>query len=189
MYLVEGLVASAFGGSGPAFSGDDPAVRWYAIQTHPRAEEKVIIFLARNAITTFLPKLLVERHHGSRRWHATEPLFPGYLFVRFAPKPYTLDRVRWTPGVRKILGDERAPSPVPEDAMTFLQERVGDRGFITPGLGVRPGMRVRFTSGPLVYLEGIVERVAPRAKRVRVLLQLLNRCVPVEAGIAELEPV
>lgn len=189
MHLGDRPTASTAGGSGGTISGDDPAAQWYAIQTNPRAEEKAVTFLTQKSLTTFLPKLLVDRRHGSRQWQTTEPLFPGYLFARFTPEPQTLDRVRWTPGVKRVLGDERAPAPVPDEAVAFLQERVGERGFITLGPGVRPGMRVRFTAGPLVYLEGIVERGAPCAKHVRVLLQLLNACVPVEADIAHLEQV
>lgn len=51
-----------------------------------------------------------------------------------------------------------------------------------------PGRRVRFTSGPLAHLEGILERPASRADRVRVLLELGNMSVSVEVGIEDLEP-
>ena len=161
---------------------------WYVVQTKPRAEEKAVSFLGQRAITTFLPRLLVQRHQGSRRRQALEPLFPGYLFARFQPEPEWIDRIRWTPGVRKVLGDEEAPTPVPEEVVAFLQDREGNRGFIEAGSRCSPGMRVRFTGGPLAHLEGIIERQTSRADRVRVLLDLLDRQVSVEVDTAELEP-
>ncbi len=162
-------------------------LNWYAIQTKPHAEEKAVSFLSMKTITTFLPRLLVHHRHGSRRWQAPEPLFPGYLFAQFAPDPQVIDQVRWTPGVKKILGDEDAPIPVPEEVVVSLRERVGERGFIIPGPIFATGTRVRFKGGPLAYLEGIIERPPSPAARVRVLLQLLNTKVSVEVAASELE--
>jgi transcriptional antiterminator RfaH len=162
---------------------------WYAIQTKPRAEEKTVQFLSLKAIPTFLPQILANRRHGSRLWQALDPLFPGYLFAQFAVESSTIATVRWTPSVSKILGDEESPTPVPDDVVTYLRGRTGERGFIVPGPVWIPGMRVRFRSGPLAYVEGIIERPPSRAERVRVLLELLNRSVTVEVDLAELEPV
>ena len=161
--------------------------KWFAVQTKPKAEEKAISFLSLKSVPTFLPRLLVRRRHGSRRWQALEPLFPSYLFAKFAPEPRMIDSVRWTPGVRKVLGDEEAPISVPEEVVEFLLARVSQRGFILPGQAFAPGMKVRFKGGPLAYLEGIIERPASRAERVRVLLELLNQRVSVEVDINELE--
>lgn len=168
-----------------AFS--DRGAGWYAVQTKPRSEDKVVAFLRFGGIPTFLPHLLVHHRHGTRRWEVLEPLFPGYLFAQFAVEPLSLDRVRWTPGVKRILGDGEQPVPVPEDVLSYLHERMGDRGFVVPSAGLAAGMRVCFRSGPFAYLEGIVERPASRIDRVRVLLQLMNGLVPMEVDSGDLE--
>jgi len=166
-----------------------PVPAWYVVQTKPRAEEKAVNFLGQKSIRTFLPRLLVHRRQGPRTWQTLEPLFPGYLFARFRPEPEFIDRVRWTPGVTRLLGDEQAPIAVPEEVVTFLQARVGVRGFIEPGPRFTPGVRVRLTGGPFAHLEGSIDRPASRADRVRVLLELLDRQVSVEVDIGELERV
>ncbi len=163
------------------------ATSWYVVQTKARAEQKAAGFLVRKAVSTFLPLLLVRRRHGSRRWYALEPLFPGYLFARFVPVARTVDHVRWTPGVRRLLGDGEAPVPVPDDVVQYLQERQGQAGFITPGQPLRPGMSVRFRHGPFELLEGIIERPASQPDRVRVLLTLVHGVVAVEAPVDDLE--
>lgn len=168
---------------------DRPGSHWYAVQTKTRAEDKAVTFLRGRDVSVFLPRLLVHRRHGSRRWQSLEPLFPGYLFVRVTPEPHVIDRVRWTPGVTRILGDGDAPIPVPEDAVRFLQQRVGDRGFVVPGPIFVPGVRVRFTEGPLAHLAGIIERRMSGPDRVRVLLELLHTNVSVEADVNLLERV
>jgi transcriptional antiterminator RfaH len=157
------------------------------VQTKARAEQKAVEFLARKGIPTFVPRLLVRRRHGSRRWYALEPLFPGYLFARFVPLPDLIDRVRWTPGVRRLLGDEDGPAPLPDGVVVYLQERQGAAGFISPGQTLRPGTPVRFRHGPFALLEGIIDRPVSRADRVRVLLTLVNTSVAVEVHIDDLE--
>ncbi len=182
-----GLVSRSLDAGPSTLNASSP--QWFAVHTKARGEYRAAYFLATKAIDTFLPRILVHRRCGSRKWQALEPLFPNYLFAHFTPEPQVIDKVRWTPGVTKVLGDEEASVPVPEEAVVFLQERVSERGFVLPGPAYAPGMKVRFKGGPLAYLEGIIERPPSRAERVRVLMELLNQSVRVEVDLAELEPV
>lgn len=161
--------------------------QWFAIQTKPRNEEKALCFLSLKAIPTFLPRLMVRRRHGSRTWYALEPLFPGYLFGRFIPEAPVIDRVRWTPGISRILGAEGEPAPVPEDFIANLWEKVGERGYVNPAPNLLPGTRVRFKGGPFALLEAVIDRPASRADRARVLLELLNLRVSVDVDVSDLE--
>lgn len=163
------------------------AASWFAIHTKPRAEARAVDFLGLRGIATFLPKLLVNHRHGSRRWQAPEPLFPGYLFARFSPEPQTISVVRWTPGVKQLLWDGTQPTPVPEEVVTYLQERSAETGVIVPVPRLQPGTRVRVRRGPLEFLEGVIERPTSRNQRVRVLLYLLNTHVSVEVDAEDLE--
>jgi transcriptional antiterminator RfaH len=158
-------------------------------QTKPRVEERVVDLLRQERIDTFLPRLAVRHRHGSRRWWALEPLFPGYVFVACRRRAEEIRRVRWTAGIRRLLGEEEGgfPTPVPDEVIRLLQERTQTKGFILPEVRLTPGERVRFTSGPLALIEGIIDRPASRTHRVRVLLQLLHGCVAVEADIDEVE--
>ena len=92
-----------------------------------------------------------------------------------------------SPGVRRLLGDDAAPIPVPDDVVLYLQERQSRAGFITPGQPLRPWTAVRFRRGPFALLEGIIERPASQADRVRVLLTLVRTPLAVEAPIDDLE--
>jgi transcriptional antiterminator RfaH len=162
---------------------------WFVVQTKPRTEDRAANALGEREVATFLPRLLVSRRRGSRRWQALEPLFPGYLFAQFYPEPEIISRVRFAPGVRCLLGDERGPLSVAEEIVLHLRERVGDQGYIVSCASFVPGTRVRFNSGPLAMLEGVIERAVPRADRVRVLLTLMNTRAAVEANVADLERI
>jgi transcriptional antiterminator RfaH len=81
---------------------------WFAVYIKPRQEEVVCKRLEDFEVATFLPQLLVGRSHGSRRWQALEPLFPGYVFAHFFPEASLVYKVSWTSGVKRLPGITRA---------------------------------------------------------------------------------
>lgn len=163
--------------------------RWFVAHVKPRQEDAVCWRLGYKGVVTFLPRLLTRRRHGSRRWEAIEPLFPGYVFVRFPLDAGVLYRVRWTPGIRRLLGNEEGPTPIEDAVVAYLQERMGELGYIVPRRELRPGDRVRFRDGPFAMLEGVIDRLASRSERVQVLLRLCGTLVRVQVGVDALVPV
>jgi transcriptional antiterminator RfaH len=163
---------------------------WYAVQTKPRHEERVIYRLRdRGNLSVFLPKIEMLRKRRSQRVTVVEPLFPSYVFVRMSLEPGPWRAVKWTPGVRRIVGTGETPTPVPPDAMRLLMERCGADAIIQWRLDMRQGDMVRVVRGPLAGLEGILDRPAGRGERVRVLLQLLGSTTSVEMDATDIEPV
>jgi transcriptional antiterminator RfaH len=157
---------------------------WYAVQVKRHEEQRVVRHLALRAIPTFLPLIESFRRRG-RCATRLEPLFPGYLFVELPalerhPGPW--HTARWTPGVRRILGTDLTPVPMPAEAMDAIRARVQALGFVRPGARFTTGTKVRIQSGPLSGLEAIFDRPIPREGRVLVLLELLG-----QVGRAELD--
>ncbi len=164
---------------------------WFVVQAKRYDEQRVVRHLAVQSIPTFLP--LIEsfrRRNGFRGAARLEPLFPGYLFVAMQAldvNPTQWHIVRWTPGVRRILGTEDTPVPMPLEVIETIQARVRDLGFVRPGMRFTPGARVRISSGPLAGLEAIFDCPSSKAGRVRVLLELLGQVGRVEVDEANLD--
>lgn len=157
---------------------------WYVVQTKPWEEERVLARLGCRGIEVFLPRVEAPRR---RRGPRIEPLFPGYVFARFVLEPIPWGVVRWTPGVRRLLGSEDGPMPVPPDVVDIIRARIGDAGYIRIGIPFESGDRVRITEGPMAGLRGILDRYTSRAGRVRVLLDLLGMAVEVDWRLLEAE--
>ncbi len=127
----------------------------------------------------FLP-ILAERQRGRRRT-TVGPLFPGYLFARLSIAAGDLTRVRWTHGVRRLLGDGEGPRPVDDLLVDMIRRRADATGRVRLGSGLRRGDRVRVVDGPLSGLVGILERAAATpGERVYVLLDVFQRLTRVE---------
>lgn len=163
---------------------------WYAVQTKPRREDQVLAWLSQRAsVPVFLPKLESLRRRRGRKVRLIEPLFPSYLFVRISLEAEDWYKVKWTPGVRRIVGTGEVPVPVPDQAIDILKARCQHDDVIAWEPTLSPGMAVRIREGPFSGLVGVLERPASRAQRVRVLLNLLRTVASVEVDIVDLEEV
>lgn len=152
---------------------DEAERRWYVIQTNPREEERALHYLGEKGVETFFPRILVVRYRLVRVGTVIKAMFPSYLFARFR-SPEEVPYVRWTRGVKRILGAEDEPIPVPEEAVRLIQEQVDEEGVVRIGRRLRPRDRVRIRSGPFKDLLGIFEREINDQGRVEILLNLVG---------------
>jgi len=170
---------------------EDHAAAWYAVQVKRYQEHRVARHLATRPIASLLPLIEAVRLRSPMRGPTRlEPLFPGYLFVRMPPldaDPRHWHLLQWTPGVRRILGIEGSPVPVPGKAIEAIQARIHELGFVRPCIRFSTGARVRIRSGPLEGLEGVFDRPMSRVGRVRVLLELLGQTRYAELDELDLE--
>ena len=163
---------------------------WYAVHAKNHNEARVLLHLSQKIVPAFLPLVEIVHRYRSRRVQRLEPLFPGYLFVqlqRIDDNPDQWHVVRWTPGVKSILGSEGAPIPVPDAAVEDIKARVAPLGFIRPGPRFEANTRVVVRHGPLAGLEAVFERQLSSSGRVQVLMDLLGQQRRVQVDSTDLE--
>ena len=103
--------------------------KWYIINTKPHSEFKVISYLMRNNIQTFMPKLLVTRKHARKIDKVLRPLFPCYIFV-YADIKYNYRLINNTIGVKNILSSGNEPSCVPKIIIDELSAHTDSKGIV-----------------------------------------------------------
>ncbi len=163
--------------------------RWYVAQTKPKAERRVSQWLETKGIEAFIPKMEIKRKRRNRAVTLIEPVFPGYVFVRIEPRPNSWNKLKWTPGIKTILGYDGVPSPIPGEVIEGLRERTGAESFIQPNPKFNKGEKVRIVDGPLRGLMGVIEEARPGKERVRILMEILRMPTRVLARVYELEKV
>lgn len=158
-------------------------IHWYVAYTSAKHEKKVFFELHRRSVECFLPLYASLRRWKDRRVSLELPLFPGYVFVRFAIQDrLTVLRI---PGVAKIVGFGGYPVALPDDQIQSLrlglqQLRAQPHPFLTVG------RRVSVKKGPLRGLQGIVIR-RKNSVRLVISLDLIQRSASVEIDESDLQ--
>ncbi len=155
---------------------------WYTLYTKPHKERHVSSFLQSRGFETYLPTIQVKRN-GKRK---TQPFFSCYLFVRMDPAD-ALPGVRWTPGLRRIVGFGGDPAVVPDHAISLIQKRVTEMGEVDYASRFQSGDRVAIKSGPLRYFEAVFNCALSNRDRAMVLVDLLGRLTRCEVDVSCLE--
>ena len=147
---------------------------WHAIQTKPSRENFAAASVGALGVEFLLPKAMKEHWVRGRLQTIVMPLFPGYLFARFCPAR-SLDSVRCTRGVLRVLSSGQYPIPVEEDVIAQIQMRAEVDGCIRlPTLSLQPGTLVTIEDGPFQGFIGSVEREWEDGKRVTLLLEAMH---------------
>ena len=160
------------------------SVVWNVAHVHPNHEAQVAKFLALHGIDIYCPRFAAPAgtRPGSVREGRTRWVFPGYLFFKVPQGFARWDLVLWAPGVRRVLSDDGAPSPVSDAVVARLRTRLAQPAGRRSAF--RRGQPVVIERGPLAMVDAIFDRELSTSERVQVLVQLLGRPVTVVVDAA-----
>ena len=141
--------------------------RWYAVYTKAKRETTVERLLSDAGLEVLNPKHLARKRGSS----VQEPFFPCYIFAKFSlENDYRM--VKYTRGVRKVVGGGDGPWPVPDEVINIIKSRMDDAGLVRIGpTDLKKGDRIEIRQGPFQGIVGILEREVPAKDRVVVLLE------------------
>lgn len=152
--------------------------QWFAVKTHPRREQQVRTVLARSGVDVYVPLIPTRRRPGEVAVRL-ELLFPGYVFSRLELGTSQWIAARWAPGVAYFLGAGGVPTALPDALIDGIRARVDSQAGAAFPPAFSRGDRVAIKGGPLDGLEAIFENTLSGTGRVRVLLEMVSRLVPV----------
>lgn len=140
---------------------------WYVINTKPKKEFQVERLFTEGGIEIYNPKYL----HEDR----IKPFFPGYEFIYFDfPDQYRL--VKYTRGVKKVVGVREIPVPIPEEVISEIKSREVNGLVEIDKYGEKPvvGDEIEVVEGPLRGLRGVFKRELTAKERVLILLNYVT---------------
>ncbi len=152
--------------------------RWYLVQAKPRLDFLVLLRVKMLGFAVHVPTLIV------RDGQVPEPVFPGYVFVRFDAAVDGWQRIASQPGVHRLFSyaPER-PQPMPDGEVERWIGQAGAAGVIDarpPAIGA--GDEVQVVGGAFADLVTVCRWA--EGDRIRVLIEVLGRQVevPMAAG-------
>jgi len=159
---------------------------WYALFTRYQHEKLVATALSNKCYDVYLPVYRAVHRWQDRDKQLSLPLFPCYVFLRGG-----LDRqlqILTTPGLLHIVSWGGRPAVIPPAQIEAVKQILGSGLPVQSHPYMRCGDRVRVRSGPLMGLEGILERTKGQARLV-LSMEMLGRAAAVEIEAWNLERV
>ena len=156
---------------------------WRAVQVVANHEKRVAQHLTARSLEHYLPLFSQKSHWTDRTVNLKRPLFPGYVFLRFAPHEKLA--VVSVPGVLHLVGNGPAAS-------ISCAEIEKIRAALVEGYPVQPhprisvGMRVRICNGIFEGTEGLVTNLRQSCRGV-LALSAVEQCFSLEAQIQDIE--
>ncbi|MDH4219504.1 MAG: hypothetical protein OEY18_15050 [Candidatus Aminicenantes bacterium] len=140
---------------------------WFVLNTKPKKEFQVGRLFYEGGIEFYCPKY----KHEDR----IKPFFSGYGFISFVfPDQYQL--VKYTRGVKRVIGNQEGPIPIPEEVIHEIRTREIN-GFIElEKYGEEPdiGDEIEVMEGPMKGLRGIFRKELTEKERVIILLNYVS---------------
>ena len=159
-----------------------PAPRWFLIQAKARQERRAAEHLENQGYTCFLPEIRCEKVRQGQRIEQLEPLFPNYVFIRLIPGVDSVQPIRSTRGVIKLVAFGGVPLAVPDDIIDTLKSTVSAQYEPAPLLKKGDPLTVRTGH---TYLDAIFQEYDGDA-RVVVLLTLLQKTQSVRVALDQI---
>ena len=140
---------------------------WFVLNTKPKKEHQVERLFIEGGIQVYFPKYLQEKRVKS--------FFPGYGFIHFDfPAQYQL--VRYTRGVKRIVGHDAGPIPMGKEIIEQIKSREVEGYIELNKFGESPeiGDEIEVMEGPLKGLRGLFHRELMDKERTLILLNYVS---------------
>ncbi|MBU4484214.1 hypothetical protein KKA47_02205 [bacterium] len=162
--------------------------RWYVIQTKPICEDQVSLRLEKASFEVFNPKIKAFVRGKYSNVERQKSLFPSYVFIKLnLNDAHNYHMIKYTRGVRKIVGAGSFPIPIPGFVIDAIKDRMDGKEIVGQHGTLQKGDTVRIIDGILADVVGILAKPVSAAGRVRVLLNIMKRWTQVEMHCANLE--
>ena len=173
---------------------------WYVVNTYSGHENKVKANLEHRIVSmgqqsafrrVVVPTEQVIETKDGQKVQTEKRVLPGYVLVNMNLSDEAWTVVKGTPGVTGFVGAGTKPVPLSQGEV----ERILHHGQPSAGgvaksqLEFQLGESVKVTSGPLSDFDGEIVDVNPDQQKLKVLVDIFERQVPVELSFDQVKKI
>ena len=173
--------------------------KWYVINTYSGHENKVKANLEHRIISmnqapqfrrVVVPTEQIIETKDGQKVQVEKRVLPGYVLVNMDLNDDAWSVVKNTPGVTGFVGAGAKPVPLAQvEVDRILHTGAASAGGIAARSQVQfsLGESVKVTSGPLSDFDGEIVDVNPDQQKLKVLVDIFERQVPVELSFDQVK--
>jgi transcription termination/antitermination protein NusG len=184
------------------------AAGWYVLHTYSGYEnkiEKIIRLmikageLSQEIIKDIkIPQEKVEEIKDGKKRSIVKKFFPGYVMIEMdlpdTNWKETCSKIKKIQGVSGFVGtpSDRRPQPLSGDEARGILQKSGEIKGEKPVRArqtFNPGEQVKIVDGPFESFTGSIEEVNQDKNKLKVMVQIFGRSVPVEVSLLQVEKV
>jgi len=173
---------------------------WYVVNTYSGHENKVKQNLEHRILSmgqqsrfrrVVVPTEQVIETKDGQKVQIEKRVLPGYVLVNMDLNDEAWTVVKGTPGVTAFVGAGAKPVPLSQAEVDRILHHGAAAG--TPAQKAQVefslGESVKVTSGPLSDFDGEIVDVNPDQQKLKVLVDIFERQVPVELGFDQVKKI
>ena len=173
--------------------------RWYVVNTYSGHENKVKANLEHRIESmgqrqrfrrVVVPTEQVIETKDGQKVQTEKRVLPGYVLVNMDMSDEAWTVVKNTPGVTGFVGAGSKPGPLTQgevDRILKTGAAMSERPRAQVAFSL--GESVKVTSGPLSDFDGEIVDVNPDQQKLKVLVDIFERQVPVELGFDQVKKI
>jgi len=173
---------------------------WYVINTYSGHENKVKTNLEHRIVSlnqqprfrrVVVPTEQVIETKDGQKVQVEKRVLPGYVLVNMDLSDEAWIVVKGTPGVTGFVGAGAKPVPLAQGEVDRILHTTGAGGAQAAKSQAQfsLGESVKVTSGPLSDFDGEIVDVNPDAQKLKVLVDIFERQVPVELSFDQVKKI
>jgi transcriptional antiterminator NusG len=174
--------------------------QWYVINTYSGHENKVKTNLEHRIVSmnqqgafrrVVVPTEQVIETKEGQKVQTEKRVLPGYVLVNMNLSDEAWTVVKGTPGVTGFVGAGSKPVPLAQGEVDRILHHGAPAGVAAQKAQVEfsLGESVKVTSGPLSDFDGEIVDVNPDQQKLKVLVDIFERQVPVELGFDQVKKI
>jgi transcriptional antiterminator NusG len=173
--------------------------QWYVVNTYSGHENKVKQNLEhrissmgqqRRFRRVVVPTETVIETKDGQKVQTEKRVLPGYVLVNADLDDEAWTVVKNTPGVTGFVGAGSKPVPLSKPEVDrILRTGAGEAARPRAEVEFQLGESVKVTSGPLSDFDGEIVEVNPEQQKLKVLVDIFERQVPVELGFDQVKKI
>jgi transcriptional antiterminator NusG len=174
------------------------AHQWYSIQTYAGSERSVKAaienLMAENGLEEAIAEIVVptedviEVKNGKKKI-SERSLYSGYVFINIDLTTELQHMIQSLPRVSGFIGEANHPTPLSEEDINTILDRVENRAAPKPKVFFETGEMVRIIDGPFANFTGTVDEYDLEHGTLKLNVSIFGRSTPVDISYTQVEKI
>jgi transcriptional antiterminator NusG len=174
------------------------AHQWYSIQTYAGSERSVKAaienIIEENGLQGVIAEIVVptedviEVKNGKKKI-SERSLYSGYVFINVDLTTEIQHMIQSIPRVSGFIGESNHPTPLSENDINTILDRVQNRAAPKPKVFFDTGEMVRIIDGPFANFTGTVDEYDLEHGTLKLNVSIFGRSTPVDIAYTQVEKI